>query len=274
MISSMVALNNLQKRIDVISDNVANLNTVGYKSKDSTFEDTLTRVQNQADEMMLPGRSSSKGFNVGFGAKTTAPMLSFTQGVVKDTDLPTDLAIQGNALFKVETPNGVAWTREGDFQLHPDPQDPEQAYLTTSEGYYVLNTDGERVQIPANSTLQVGDKGQAAGVDADGNVVWDAGTLQLDYIQRPEGLAQLADNLYGIASGANQNDVLASVIEMDPADPRATGVSVKQKALEQSNVDLSKEMTDMIQIQRAYQLSARALTSSEAMMNMANHLRG
>lgn len=272
MITSSVTLNNIQQRLDILADNVANMNTVGYKSKTASFEDTLTTVQNQLDDMQLPGRSTSKGFNVGYGVKATAPALNFSQGPVQDTGVETDLAMQGNALFAVETPNGKAWTRQGAFQLHPDQADPTQAYLVTSQGYYVLNTDGEPIKLPANAKLQVGPQGQVGAVQ--GEVVEPAGILQLDYIQRPEGLVQLDDNLYGILSGANEDEVLDSVIEMDLKDPRQSSVSVKQYALEQSNVDLSKELTDMMQLQRAYQLSARALTSSEAMMNMANHLRG
>ncbi|WP_223065984.1 flagellar hook-basal body protein [Paenibacillus caui] len=272
MISSMVALNSIQKRLDLLADNVANVNTVGYKRKEASFEDTLTRVQEQAAEMKLPGRSMPSGFNLGFGSRLTPVSLNFVQGTIQDTGVPTDLAIQGNALFAVEAGGQKAWVREGDFQVHPDPADPEQAYLTTSQGYYVLNTDGTPIKVPAGSKLQIDRAGFITAVN--GSVTSDAGRIKLDYIQRAEGLDQKDDNLFTITPGANEPDVLESLATMAEADPRLESVSVRQGALEQSNVDLTQEMTDMMQIQRAYQLTARALTSSEAMMNMANHLRG
>jgi flagellar basal-body rod protein FlgG len=272
MISSMVTLNSLQKRLDLLADNVANVNTVGYKSKDASFEDTLTRVQGQDKRMQLSGRSTPLGFNMGFGVKMSGTALSFTQGALNDTGVPTDLAIQGNALFAVEADGQKAWTRQGDFHIQQDPADDKQSYLATSEGYYVLNSAGDRIQIPTGASLQI---------DADGAITivkgqesTPAGSLGLDYIQRPEGLNPIGNNLLVIAPGANVTDVLTALSSMTTAQRGAASVSVKQGALEQSNVDLSKEMTDMMQVQRTYQLAARALTSSEAMMNMANHLRG
>ncbi|GGA43958.1 flagellar hook-basal body protein [Paenibacillus physcomitrellae] len=274
MISSMVSLGSLQQRLDLLADNIANLNTNGYKSKDASFVDTLTRVQQQAKDMtQLTGRSTPSGYNLGFGAKMSGLSLDFTQGEIKDTGLPTDLAIQGNALFRVRAADGSdAWTRVGDFQLHPDPANPGQAALVTSQGYSVLDTTGQPVSVPANSKLQIAADGTLTVTDATGT--FDFGQLQLDYVNRPEGLVELTDNMYGLVSGAVQGDVLTAVDTLADGDPRLNKVSVRQGALEQSNVDLSKEMTDMLQVQRAYQLSARALTSSEAMMNMANHLRG
>ena len=276
MISSMVAMNGMQKRLDLIADNVANVNTVGYKSKEATFEDTLTRVQGQADKMQLPGRSSQLGFNLGFGAKVSGTSTVFTQGPIQETGLPTDVAIQGNALFAVEVNGNTAWTREGDFQIHPDPADSTQAYLTTSQGYRVLNTEGQPIKVPAGSKLQITPSGSITAVN--GTDTTDAGVLKLDYIQRPDGLQLLDNNLIGVMPGASVNDILVSL-----SDPNASSkltleqmasVTVKQGALEQSNVDLTKEMTDTIQVQRAYQLSSRALTSSDEMMGLANHLRG
>ncbi|ANS76133.1 hypothetical protein AWM70_17360 [Paenibacillus yonginensis] len=274
LISSKVSLNSLQQRLDLLADNIANLNTNGYKSKDASFVDTLTRVQQQEKDMtQLTGRSTPSGYNLGFGTKLSGLSLNFTQGAIKDTGLPTDVAIQGNALFRVRDANGsVAWTRAGNFQLHPDPSIPGQAALVTSEGYSVLDTTGQPVSVPAGGKLQIGADGTLTVTDGTGT--FDMGRLQLDYVNRPEGLVELTDNRYGLVSGAVQGDVLTAVDTLVDGDPRFNKVSVRQGALEQSNVDISKEMTDMLQVQRAYQLSARALTSSEAMMNMANHLRG
>ena len=116
MISAMVSMSGIQQRLDLLADNMANLNTVGFKRKEATFEDTLTRVQQQAKGMELPGRVSPRGFNLGFGSMMAGAEVNFEQGSIKQTDIPTDLAIEGNALFSVMTAGNIkAYTRRNNF---------------------------------------------------------------------------------------------------------------------------------------------------------------
>lgn len=270
MISAMVSMNAIQKRLNVMGDNLANLDTTGYKRKEASFEDTLTTIQGQPQGHKLPGRSTPLGFNEGFGSRLVNVTFNFSQGPIKQTGNSTDLAIEGNGLFAVQANGSEAWTREGDFQVHPDPNDPRVGYLTTNQGYYVLGTDNQPITVPTNGELQVAADGTLNSIA--GSTTTRVGQIKLVVPERPEGLVQKDNNLFGLVPGANVNDVLVDANTLGVNSPNRP--SIRQGALEGSNVDVAKEMTDMLQVQRAYQLSARALSSSDAMMGMANHLRG
>ncbi|GIP51571.1 MULTISPECIES: flagellar hook-basal body protein [Paenibacillus] len=268
MISAMVSMNGIQQRLDLLSDNIANMDTTGYKRKEASFEDTLTRVQKQTSKMELTGRATPSGFDLGFGSRMTSITSNFTQGSIKLTDNPTDLAIEGNALFAVLTESGKAYTRAGDFHLQQDPSDPESTYLVNNMGQFVLNADDERIAVPAGSKLQIDGQGNIRAVS--GNEVNDLGRIQLLTPIRPEALEQVDGNLFVLASGAVEADVLSETALL----PQAQQAQIRQGALEGSNVNLTDEMAEMLQVQRAYQLAARALSSSETMMGLANNLRG
>lgn len=268
MISAMVSMSGIQQRLDLLSDNIANMDTTGYKRKEASFEDTLTRVQKQTSKMELTGRATPSGFDLGFGSRMTSITSNFTQGSIKITDNPTDLAIEGNALFAVLTENGKAYTRAGDFHLQQDPSDPESTYLVNGAGQFVLNADEEPIAVPAGSKLQIDGQGNIRATS--GNEVTDLGRIQLLTPIRPEALEQVDGNLFVLASGAVEADVLSDTTLL----PQAQQAQIRQGALEGSNVNLTDEMAEMIQVQRAYQLAARALSSSETMMGLANNLRG
>ncbi|MNS37495.1 Flagellar basal-body rod protein FlgG [compost metagenome] len=269
MISSAVSMAGIQQRLDLLADNIANVNTVGYKSKGATFEDTLTSIVKQEAGMGRTGRATPLGVNVGYGSRMTSVSRDYSQGPIKDTGNDTDLAIQGNGLFAVQANGQKAWTREGDFHIQPDPKDNKLAYLVTNQGYYVLDKNNAPITVPAGSKLQI---------DAYGNIKATLGqtttnlgqAIQLVSPQRPEALEQRADNLFVLTAGARETDVLVG----NDTLPQNQQASLRQGALEQSNVDLTTEMSEMLQVQRAYQLSARALTSSDTMTNLANNLRG
>ncbi|RCX19109.1 flagellar basal-body rod protein FlgG [Fontibacillus phaseoli] len=268
MISAMVSMNGIQQRLDVLSENIANLDNVGYKRKEASFEDTLTRVQEQTSKMKLTGRATPSGFDLGFGSRMTSITSNFSQGSIKESDNPTDLAIEGNALFSVLTPNGIAYTRAGNFHLQQDPENAGSAYLVDNSGHFVLNADGEPIEVPAGSKLQIDGQGDIRAVDGD--VATDLGRIQLMTPIRPDALEQVDGNLFVLAAGAIEVDVLSETISL-PANQQA---QIRQGALESSNVNLTDEMAEMLQVQRAYQLAARALSSSETMMGLANNLRG
>ncbi|MGG4216706.1 flagellar hook-basal body protein [Paenibacillus jamilae] len=270
MIGAMVSMASVQQRLDLIADNIANVNTVGYKSKQGSFEDVLANVQQQPSTYLQNGRAMPLGYNLGYGVKTTAVMKNMEQGPLKETGLPTDLAIQGNALFEVQGNGQKAWTRDGSFHFVPDPNDNETMMLTTAEGYSVLDNNDVPVTAPAGSKVAITSDGELL-IRANGTGAPTAGQrIKLMDVQRPEGLQQRDDNLFVLANGVTEADVFgaAGVAGAVPKD-----VSVRSGYLEESNVDLAGEMTDMMQVQRMYQMAARALTSSDTMMNLANNLR-
>ncbi|MFX3634075.1 MAG: flagellar hook-basal body protein [Candidatus Pristimantibacillus sp.] len=270
MINAMVSMNGLQQKLDLMADNIANMNTVGYKRKEATFQDLLNNTTRQPEAFNQPGRLTPLNINQGWGSKLALIQPNMEQGPIKDTGNETDLAIQGNALFEVivDENGNRGYTRSGAFQLTMNGNG--DTILATAEGYPVVaNVDGvERsIVIPEGDKLRVNPDGSMQGVSSDGTTV-ELGTIKLLQATRPTSLTQVADNLFTVADGINVNDVLQQVV------PNAdNGVAVHQGALEQSNVNLADEMTELINVQRAYQLSARALSSSDTMMQLANSLR-
>ncbi|AUS28924.1 flagellar hook-basal body protein [Paenibacillus sp. P2(2022)] len=270
MIGAMVSMASVQQRLDLIADNIANVNTVGYKSKQGSFEDVLANVQQQPSTYLQNGRAMPLGYNLGYGVKTTAIMKNMEQGPLKETGLPTDLAIQGNALFEIQGNGQKAWTRDGSFHFIPDPNDNETMMLTTAEGYSVLDNNDVPVTAPAGSKVAINSDGELL-IRANGTGAPTVGQrIKLMDVQRPEGLQQRDDNLFVLANGVTEADVFGAA---GVAGAVPTDVSVRSGYLEESNVDLAGEMTDMMQVQRMYQMAARALTSSDTMMNLANNLR-
>ncbi|ADO58884.1 flagellar hook-basal body protein [Paenibacillus polymyxa] len=270
MIGAMVSMASVQQRLDLIADNIANVNTVGYKSKQGSFEDVLANVQQQPSTYLQNGRAMPLGYNLGYGVKTTAIMKNMEQGPLKETGLPTDLAIQGNALFEIQGNGQKAWTRDGGFHFIPDPNDNETMMLTTAEGYSVLDNNDIPVTAPAGSKVAINSDGELL-IRANGTGAPTVGQrIKLMDVQRPEGLQQRDDNLFVLANGVTEADVFGAA---GVAGAVPTDVSVRSGYLEESNVNLAGEMTDMMQVQRMYQMAARALTSSDTMMNLANNLR-
>lgn len=269
VIGAMVTMSGIQQRLDLLADNIANVNTVGYKRKEASFEDTLTQVQQHTSDLSLPGRATPSGFNLGFGSRMTPVNLNFVQGSFKETGNSTDLAIEGNALFSALAPDGtVVYTRAGDFHIQPDPEDGEAAFLVNNQGYVLLNTDGDPITIPANAVLSIDEQGNILSTDEEETTA--LGRIALLSPERPEALQQRGNNLFVLADGVDPATAMVDTLTL----PENRQARVRQGVLEQSNVNLTDEMAEMVQVQRAYQLAARALTSGETMMGLANNLRG
>lgn len=273
MISAKVSMTAIQQRLDVISDNIANVNTAGYKSKQASFEDVLTRTQQQDDKYKHEGRSTPMGYNLGFGARLVNLTRDMSQGSMMETGNPTDLAIEGNALFAVQDRGQKVWTRQGAFHFVQDmrpkanPNDPDLMVLVNGDGHLALNRQGEPVTAPKDSTVAFDEKGNLLVRQGNGNAVI-RGQLQMVDIERPEGLVQLGENLFGLDAGVTEDDVFGA-----NAATREPQASIRTGFLEQSNVDMTQEMALLMQGQRTYQLAARALTSSDSMAGLANNMR-
>ncbi|NMO98160.1 flagellar hook-basal body protein [Paenibacillus lemnae] len=264
MISSMVSMNSMQQKLDVIADNIANANTVGYKSKNASFEDVLNRVQQHHKDFNLGGRATQPGYTVGYGMKVASVEQNMEQGVLKETGRPLDLGIEGSAMFAVSSGDTIAYTREGGFHVTPDPEDANMLQLVNNQGYRVLDQNNSPIMLPANGKIAVDTTGQIWVEDAAGKRPLQV--LKLAELQRPEGLVQMDGNLYTLSAGLTEGQVFAA--------PGQLNSEVQSGFLEESNVNLSDEMTKMMEVQRAYQLAARALSSSDTMMNLANTMRG
>lgn len=284
MINSMVSMNGLQQKLDIMANNMANINTTGYKRKEATFEDILTNLRQQPQGFQQAGRLSPLGFTQGWGAKLSQVTTNFAQGAMKDTGIPTDLAIEGNGLFKVSVAGGdpnrpvnTLFTRDGSFNLSVMENDTANVYLTTKEGHLVLDTNNNPISIPNGYKVAVSPEGVVSAYNGstpeEGSEV--RGQLNLVRVLRPQFLQQVGENLFTIPAGAaaNQQEIDNILQPVAAGSGLEQPIKVRQGFLEQSNVNLADEMTELMTVQRAFQLSSRALTSSDTMMNLANNLR-
>jgi flagellar basal-body rod protein FlgG len=271
MITAMVSMNSMQSKLNVIADNIANMDTAGYKRKESSFEDVLTTVQQQHEDFKSAGRATPMGYNLGFGVKAATISANWEQGSLQETGLPTDLAIQGNGLFAVESNGNVAYTREGAFHFVPNPADEASMILVNNQGDKVLSKGDNPVpiKVPTNVKVAIDDTGKVWTMQNGTTERKLAGQISVVEVQRPEGLVQVDGNKYVLANGLAP----ATVFGVATADI-PENVSLRSGYIEKSNVDLTVEMAEMVQVQRAYQMMSRTLTSSDTMMNLANNMRG
>jgi flagellar basal-body rod protein FlgG len=265
MIAASASMGALQRKLDILADNIANVNTVGYKRKTAVFEDLLTSMQPHEPDFRLAGRQTPMGFTQGWGAKLSSIQLDLSQGTLTATGNMSDVALEGNGLFEIQMPDGSqAYTRHGPFHLVPDGATGDQK-LVTAAGYSVLDNAKGEIIVPAGRKLNIAADGSLTAVNADGSDPQTLGKISLYTVVKPELVRTIGENLYGIDSDMLQSGVVR---------PVTGGVAVRQGFTEQSNVDMTEEMSDLMMVQRAYQLSARALSSGEQMLGMANNLRG
>lgn len=242
-----------QQRLDVIANNLANASTDGFKSSRVDFQDAIYK------EMVRPhGNPQNLNMNKGHGVLVDATTKNFRQGTYQETGVDTNLMIDGEGYFMVETPGGQRYfTRNGNF-IRSVEEGGE--YLITPDGNYVLDANGARIQL-LGSSLQVLEDG----------TFWEVGAgapyaqVGLWRFPNQEGLTSVGGNLYGVSasSGAAQ--------QIQPGLPG--GTSIQQKAVEGSNVDLAEEFSSMIRASRAMQLSSRALTMADEMDGTATQIR-
>lgn len=287
MINSSVTMNALQQRIDVLSNNLANVNTVGYKKKEATFEDILTNMKQQPKSFEKDGRLSPLGYNQGWGAKLSQVQVHFSQGSLQPTGNQTDVAIEGDGLFEVELSTvdatgapvkTKAYTRDGAFQLSVVENDPDNVYMATKEGHFVLGRDGGYVKVPKGYKIEVAADGVVKAHDASQpeQAAVTVGQLSIKRAARPQLLQQVGDNLYAVPAALITDPATGNnnVVTDPAANPGAPAISVRQGHLEMSNVNVADEMSELMMVQRAFQLSSRALSSSDRLMDLTNNLRG
>lgn len=293
MMNAVMSMQGLQKKIDLISNNVANVGTTGYKKQEVTFYDVLTTTKRQLDDFGLEGRRSPLGLTEGWGTKLARTQLNMAQGSLKKTDLPLDLALEGNALFEISEirrdnegepildDNGDpeldrVWTRDGAFELSSLPNDPDNVYLTTKTGRLVRGLDNEPIAVPRQHAITI---------DANGNILAQneidiyaepilVGQLKIVRVLRSQMLEKVGDQQFKVAGGVENIENVLEVLDLNQRDFDVDSIAVRQGFLEQSNVDLTVELTDLITAQRSLQFSARALSSSDQMMDITNRLRG
>jgi flagellar basal-body rod protein FlgG len=273
MIAS-VTMGQLQRKLDTISHNMANSNTTGYKRREATFSDLLfQQVNNQTAVQYEGGRLTPNGIRVGSGAKIAQTALRLEQGPLIQSDRELDFAItEKNHFFRIQTlENGnpeERLTRDGTFYLSEDPNNPQQLTIVTKSGDFVLDSTGNRMNLPLNfQSIGLSGEGQLLVTLNDGTVQ-NAGQFALARVLKPQLLDAIGDNLYHLSDFAALGIAAGNVIEEAGVIGR-----VSQGFLEGSNVDLGREMNELIMTQRHYQFNSRAISMADEMSGLVNGLR-
>ncbi|MFT8322632.1 MAG: flagellar hook-basal body protein [Bacillus sp. (in: firmicutes)] len=271
MITATNTLTQLQKQMDTISNNMANVDTTGYKKKNATFTDLLfQQFNNQKNTNLEENRLTANGIRQGVGAKLAQTQTVMTQGSLKNTERQLDTAFtKEGQLYRVLVNNGqdseVQYTRDGSFYLTPASENENM--LVTKQGYSVLDENNNPILLNNNVTeYKVSATGTITAVLPDGseqNV-----DIGVSYVNYSQFLEKKGDNLYGLPENVENNEALT---DLDGAQREQ--IAVQQKALENSNVDMSKEMVNLLSTQRAYQFQSKSITMADQMMGLVNGIR-
>ncbi|WP_026570746.1 MULTISPECIES: flagellar hook-basal body protein [Sediminibacillus] len=270
-IQAAVTMGQLQNKLDLIGNNLANTNTNGYKSRQANFSSLLfQQIDNLSDPANAEGRLTPDGLRIGSGAKLGHTNADLSAGSLQETGRGLDVALlDDNQLFQVQvTENGVSetrFTRAGSFYLSP--LDNGEVMLTNQDGNPIMGENGplsfadgfEDIQITGNGIIEVTRNGQTAR----------EGRLAVVEAVRPRVLEPTGDNSFRLpdldALNYQEGEIIQQVGEND--------LRVKTSALENSNVDISKQMSDMLLTQRSYQFNARSISMSDQMAGLVNQLR-
>ncbi len=245
-----------QTHMDVITNNLANVSTNGFKRSRAVFEDLLYQTMRQ------PGAASSQqttipsGLMVGTGVRPVATEHIFTQGALQRTDNPLDIAVNGQGFFQVSMPDGtLAYTRDGAFQRDSTGQ------VVTSSGYPL----SPALTIPSNATaITISRDGIVSATIPGTPTPTQVGTVQLASFVNPGGLQSVGENLYVETASSGTPT---------PNTPGTNGTGLLiQGNVETSNVNVAEELVNMIQTQRAYEMNSKAVTTSDQMLARLSQL--
>lgn len=246
-----------QTNMDVISNNLANVNTTGFKKARAEFEDLMYQVIKEPGSATGANSISPTGVEVGSGVKTSAVQKDFVQGSTKVTKAAFDMEIQGNGFFPVQLPSGqIAYTRDGSFKKGPDGR------LQDKNG----NVLQPEITIPANAAgVEVSPNGVVQVIVGLSTQPQNVGQLQLVNFVNPAGLRSLGGNLFlpSVSSGVPQQ-----------GNPGEAGMGmIAQGQLEASNVNIVDEMVNMISAQRAYETNSKVVQAADQMLQYVNSMR-
>lgn len=269
LITAANTMSQLQKQMDVITNNITNIDKTGYKGKQATFTDLLYQQVNvQPDAQQETGRLTPNGIRQGAGARIGQIQTNTSEGELLPTGRDLDTAFQKeDQYYKVLAPdNTVQYTRDGAFKMSPVA--PNETMLVTDSGNPVLDENNKPIIITGSPTkYEFSQDGQLNVTKADGSrQSFSLGVIQLN---NPQFFEQKSGSLLGPPANV---PVPAGVFTNLTGAARGQ-ISIGQGMLEQSNVDLTKEMTDMMSMQRLYQFQSRAVTISDQMMGLINGIR-
>jgi len=244
-----------QTRMAVTSNNLANVNTTGFKRSRAVFEDLLYQNNGQAGAQSSEDTQINSGLMTGTGVRVVATEKLFSQGSLVQTGNNLDMAIEGRGFFQILMPDGtVGYSRDGTFQVNA------QGEIVTSKGYALqpgitIPSDAQNITISGDGIVSVTQPGNSAPTQV--------GTIQLSDFINPAGLQPIGQNLYleTASSGAPQTGT-----------PAQNGLgALSQGVLETSNVNTVEELVNMIETQRAYEMNSKAISTADQMLEYANN---
>jgi flagellar basal-body rod protein FlgG len=244
-----------QTRMSVISNNLANVNTTGFKRDRAVFEDLLYQNVRQVGAQSSQDTRLPSGLQLGTGVRTVATEKIHTLGNVVQTGNSLDVAIQGRGFFQVLKPDGnIGYSRDGSFKMD------ETGQLVTSSGYVIQPA----ITIPNNSTsLTIGSDGVVSSLTPGSATPTQLGSIQLADFINPGGLQAVGQNLF---------DETASSGSPSTGTPGLNGLgTVIQGALETSNVNVVEELVNMIETQRAYEMNSKAIQTTDRMLQFVTN---
>jgi flagellar basal-body rod protein FlgG len=244
-----------QTRMSVISNNLANVNTTGFKRSRAVFEDLLYQNVRQVGAQETQDNKLPSGLSLGTGVKTVATEKIYTQGNLLQTGKSLDLAVQGRGFFQILQPDGtVAYTRNGEFQIN------DQGQVVTASGKPMQPA----ITVPQGTqSITIGTDGTVSALVAGSGTPSQIGSVELADFLNPVGLQPIGGNLLleTASSGAPQTGT-----------PGLNGVgTVEQGMLESSNVNVVEELVNMIETQRAYEMNSKAIATSDQMLQYATN---
>ena len=252
---SKTGLEAQQNRLSTISNNLANVNTVGFKRDRAVFEDLIYQNVRQAGAQTSADTELPSGLMLGTGVRTVATQKMHTQGNILQTQNNMDVAVQGRGYFQIGRPNGdTGYTRNGAFQINAD------GILVSASGYELR----PQIVVPANAqSLTIGSDGSVSVTTTGIPEPQQIGTIQIADFINPSGLQPIGENLFIETSASGSPNVA------NPGDNN-TGTLI-QGALEGSNVNVVEELVNMIETQRAYEMNSKAISSMDEMLQYVNN---
>ena len=252
--SGMVAQ---QANVDVIANNLANVNTTGFKKVRTDFQDLIYQTVRQAGAVTGPDNMLPTGVQMGHGVRQVSTQHMYTMGSLQSTGNDLDVAIQGDGFFQITMPDGtLGYTRDGTFKRDG------QGRVVTSEGYMIE----PQITLPTNSTgVTISAEGVVSVTIPNQTATQNIGQIQIARFVNPAGLDSIGGNLMK-ESAASGTPVVGN--------PGSDGAgTLVQKYIEMSNVQVVEEMVNMIVAQRAYEINSKAVTTSDEMLQTANTMK-
>jgi flagellar basal-body rod protein FlgG len=245
----------MQNNLDNVANNLANVNTTGFKKSTAEFQDLYYQTVRDPGSQVTADTTTPTGIQIGTGVKTVSVHKDFTQGSAKQTGQSWDMLVDGDGFFSVQRENGeIMYTRDGSFK--PD----AQGRIMTSGGYLLQPA----ITVPANvATVAISRTGIVTGTDSEGKQS-QIGQIELVNFMNPSGLKAMGGNLYQVS------DASGSPVQGTPGNAGIGGV--EQGKLESANVNVVAEMVNMIQAQRAYEMNSKVMQAADQMLQVSNNV--